>query len=166
MDNLDRDIREAQRLGYGVHYGRYKADHPHTREDPLDVARPMKLRTCKQCGKEYAYDRTNGLGYFCSKACKNAHYAKANAEAQRRCRLRLEEKACPVCEKSFKPGHRDQIYCGRNCAARAKNRLAGTMYTCAGCGKPFKPKAKTNKYCSLTCYNRTRGVKILCETEE
>ena len=32
MDNLDKDIRMAEKLGYGVHYGAFKADYPNTKE--------------------------------------------------------------------------------------------------------------------------------------
>lgn len=151
MDNLDRDIREAKRLGYGVHYGRYKADYPHTREVPLDVARPVKLRNCKKCGKEYAYDHTNGLGYFCSESCKKQHYEKINSEAQRRYRSRLESQTCGFCGNIFKPSRNGQRYCCASCAARSKGKLNDVLYTCAKCGKQFKPKVKTRKYCSVAC---------------
>lgn len=55
MSNLDHDIREAARLGYGVHYGDYMADRmagsihvppvPEEDEGPLDNA-----RQCSECG--------------------------------------------------------------------------------------------------------------------
>lgn len=30
MSNLDRDLAEMRRLGYGTNYGKYKLDHPNT----------------------------------------------------------------------------------------------------------------------------------------
>ena len=30
-DNIDLDVRRAELLGYGIHYGRYKADYPNTK---------------------------------------------------------------------------------------------------------------------------------------
>ncbi len=47
MDNLDRDVREARRLGYGVRYGRYKADHPHTKPDPNAQVEEPEIRKCR-----------------------------------------------------------------------------------------------------------------------
>ena len=32
MDNLDKDITLARKLGYGAQYGKFKADYPNTRE--------------------------------------------------------------------------------------------------------------------------------------
>ena len=32
LDNIDLDMIAADRLGYGVQYGRFKADHPFTKE--------------------------------------------------------------------------------------------------------------------------------------
>lgn len=28
LDNIEKDVIAAMELGYGVHYGHYKADHP------------------------------------------------------------------------------------------------------------------------------------------
>ena len=36
-DNLELDSRMAMDLGYGVHYGRFKADHPHTMDAPVKI---------------------------------------------------------------------------------------------------------------------------------
>lgn len=46
LDNLERDVVAAMRLGYGVHYGAYKADHPHTRDcSPIEEqSRPWRQR--------------------------------------------------------------------------------------------------------------------------
>lgn len=75
MDNLERDSAEALRPGYGVHYGRYKADHPHTREgtEPSEsVTLPNDTIPCRYCGKLFAAEES---GYtknarFCSEDCR------------------------------------------------------------------------------------------------
>ena len=40
-DNLDLDVRRAQLLGYGIHYGRYKADHPNTKQYETEPPEPQ-----------------------------------------------------------------------------------------------------------------------------
>ena len=79
LDNLDRDVIRAERLGYGCHYGRYKADHPHTRVEDAHPAPiievqelPNTLKPCKFCGKMFDPE---DLGYtkarmFCSDECQ------------------------------------------------------------------------------------------------
>lgn len=126
----------------------------------------LKKRRCRRCNKDFVFDKLNSFGYFCSAECRKAHCNEKNLEDQRRHRARLEVKNCSVCGASFAPCYKKQVFCGRSCAARSKNKLAGVVFTCAGCGNSFKPKAKTNKYCSLACFNKARGVKILCDTEE
>lgn len=50
MDNLTRDVLAAERLGYGCHYGNYKADHPHTAELVCEPDDSTVLMACAECG--------------------------------------------------------------------------------------------------------------------
>ena len=164
MDNLDRDIREAQRLGYGVHYGMYKADHPHTRDIPMDVAvAPPKQKSaeaavapkiCRHCGKEFYV--TRNLRSFCSESCKRLHSSQLAVERTQRKLQKKAQRTCKLCGKAFVPAVKTQVYCGRSCAGKAKGKLFGVVYKCAGCGKEFKPRTVSQKYCGLTCFNRNR----------
>lgn len=84
MSNLDRDIREALRLGYGVRYGKYKADHPHgtapEQEDARpDNARPDNARQCKECDCVFVPHRHNQL-YCCGECARR----RAARDAKRR----------------------------------------------------------------------------------
>lgn len=78
MSNLDHDIREAARLGYGVHYGRYKADHPHAAQDQ-DDGQPEKTAKCAECGSLFVPKKVNQL--YCCTACKSR---RSNRDAYRR----------------------------------------------------------------------------------
>ena len=70
MTNLDRDIRMAEKLGYGVRYGLYKADHPHTKDIEVDV-RIAAPRKCQNCGAVFYTEIKNKK--YCSTHCqKNA----------------------------------------------------------------------------------------------
>lgn len=71
MDNLDKDVAMAMKLGYGVHYGRYKADYPHTREkEPEVILDESKFGTCLNCGRRFS---KVGRGYrkvYCDDVCR------------------------------------------------------------------------------------------------
>ena len=84
MDRLTRDVLEAERLGYGVHYGHYKADHPHTGDPGPRKIDPGSVECiCTQCGKKYTKPR-NSARHFCSNECRfnhaRAEVAKKRAE--------------------------------------------------------------------------------------
>lgn len=87
-DNLDLDVIDALRLGYGVQYGRFKADHPFTKDaneerlaamkkgktKPSTPKKPKRPRfknytlVCKTCGKKFI--APNNSRSYCSPTCK------------------------------------------------------------------------------------------------
>ena len=75
-DNLDLDVHRAQLLGYGIHYGRYKADHPNTKQyDPV-TTEPQdgsKHRVCPVCGNRFPIGKRQGCRRFCSDECYREH---------------------------------------------------------------------------------------------
>lgn len=121
-DNLDRDVAAAMRLGYGVHYGRYKADHPHT---DMEVSAPKPEKEldyepehifnvpCALCGREFI--RTHNGMKYCSDECR-----------QEAARLRYKQtyqprvRVCPICGTSITGC--GQRYCSIECRAEAKRR--------------------------------------------
>lgn len=125
MDNIEKDVAAALRLGYGVWYGRYKVDYPNTADhsvdavpDPLDDEPP---RYCRNCGKMFA--PRDGHQVFCTEECRLE---------RRRIRERMKRSAaekhpvgevhCPICGKVAPKMTIKQIYCGKSCAAVARNR--------------------------------------------
>lgn len=78
LDNIDLDMIDADRLGYGVHYGHFKMDHPFTKE--ANESRLKKKQTtqtksrmeyvfnCPTCGKEFT--TPNKARRYCSDLCK------------------------------------------------------------------------------------------------
>lgn len=76
-DNLTLDVMDAQRMGYGVHYGHFKADHPNTaaaNEARLEQKKkkvstwPIYDRICCTCGRQFQTDHKQRI--YCSDKCK------------------------------------------------------------------------------------------------
>lgn len=67
LDNIEKDVIAAMKLGYGVHYGNYKADHPHTATETAcvepAVVEPM---VCERCGQRFFMKRF-GQKYCCTR---------------------------------------------------------------------------------------------------
>ena len=91
-DNITRDVMAAERLGYGCHYGRYKADHPHTKEDyeEFAAARDAKAgagmqKACAECGSIFHAKCERNI--YCCKEC-----AKRVANRRRSERMKGREK--------------------------------------------------------------------------
>lgn len=85
-DNLTRDMREAKRLGYGVHYGKYKADHPHTKEPEPPKTDPGKIiTTCPCCGEQFVQTTPRPKKYCSEYCCRvyNNRKVKERREAEK-----------------------------------------------------------------------------------
>lgn len=75
-DNLDLDVRRAQLLGYGIHYGRYKSDHPNTKQyDPetTESQEESEFRVCPVCGNRFKIGKHQGCRRYCSDECYKEH---------------------------------------------------------------------------------------------
>lgn len=94
MDNLDLDVRDALSLGYGCHYGDFKADHPHTAEANEDrltkakkkpKARPVYEVYCAGCGQKFT--TTNKRQRYHDDACKvrrdTAYYNRKRSKTKK-----------------------------------------------------------------------------------
>lgn len=78
-DNLDPDVRRAELLGYGIHYGRYKADYPNTKGmDPeQEDSDGIPHRVCAECGKHFLVGRVQGHRRYCTDECYRNNARKA-----------------------------------------------------------------------------------------
>lgn len=126
MSNLDRDLAEMRRLGYGTNYGKYKLDHPNTQsellqkpsEDSTWKREPKQSGTephdliCKCCGIAFTSDRAGRK--YCSTAC-------CRRAAKRLRYQRVRESAVPV------------------------------IVRCIECGTEFEKTPTHLKYCSSEC---------------
>ena len=156
---LDYDIQQAEALGYGPHYGDYKADHPDTRaeyEAMLDRAPRDKVttgnyaRTCEACGEVF-YTTKRSVRKYCSPECEY----KVKRARDEKYRTVGKEAICPNCGTSFY-SVRGKIYCSPECKLKAKtNRDAAKRVPifkdCECCGKTFRSKYGA-KFCGTECF--------------
>ena len=118
MDRIEYDVMEAERLGYGIHYGHYKADHPISDWTPEIANRPKPIppRKCKECETEFIPDRPNM--WYCCDDCRNRRNARLGYQKRKkRKHFPKGQAVCPVCGSDF---YRKHIYtetCSRTCAA-------------------------------------------------
>lgn len=116
IDNLEMDTKRALDLGYGVQYGRFKADYPHTMDEP--IIREEDMGNCQWCG-ELFYKRRKDLK-FCCDACrlKYRHANKRNGDTRNQKRVKI--KNCLICGKPVRG--KMMHYCSIECSAEANRR--------------------------------------------
>ena len=131
MDNLARDVALAEKLGYGCHYGRFKAVYPNTMDKSIEeilgsgkakrakakttAAAMPETRKCKGCGREMLAGPYHKL--YCDEDCKRYHYEKRKRE--RRKDAIAAGKICVKCGKPVISG-RHYKYCSDKCCEEAQ----------------------------------------------
>lgn len=125
MSNLDRDLAEARKLGYGVWYGRYKADHPSAPEVMApEVQLPCEedpaYGCCPVCGKRFK--KFSRMHRYCSGECKEVANRRRTAAKYHANAPVIHQQECPHCAKVFLPSHRRQKYCCSDCRLDAERQ--------------------------------------------
>lgn len=115
LDNIEKDSKMALELGYGVHYGNYKADYPNTAE-PEQVYEEYHRypeRVCEYCGSAFWPNRPDQK--YCQEECR--HKAnKLNAVKRPEMNRQL---FCDYCGREITQRHKRKYCCGE--CARAAN---------------------------------------------
>ena len=117
MDNIEKDVAAALKLGYGVHYGRYKVDYPFTANHSV-VKEPEEKRTCKLCGIEFIPHRSDQR--YCSEECRVKWNGQRKKPQKKGPYLECGQTKCPMCGKEFVRTivDRRKVFCGRSCSAK------------------------------------------------
>lgn len=95
QDNLDLDVIDALAQGYGCQYGRFKADHPFTKD-----ANEARL------------------------AAKKKKPAEPKPPRPPRPRFRNYTKVCKCCGITFTATNKGRVYCSSTCRSKASNERA------------------------------------------
>lgn len=81
MTNLDRDLIQCEKDGFGCHYGKWKAT-----QEPINI-NSEKRKICKCCGKPFTpHKQKNQL--YCDINCQREMYK----ETRRQCMQELRKK--------------------------------------------------------------------------
>jgi hypothetical protein len=130
MDNIDRIMKEADRLGFGVSYGKYRAAYPNGSGDVL--VRPVEpepaekpSRICKRCGRTFV--AAHGSQAYCSQECRHAAIIErqdAWYKRKKRKEKRLLTISCAECGADFRAVRETQKYCCPECAKEGKRESA------------------------------------------
>ena len=103
--------------------------------------------TCRICGKEFRYQKTQYSGQYCSRKCKHVGHRKPDAWV---------EKTCDACGKQFKArtcSCGNKRYCSRKCARIAPHQVEKK---CLICGTSFfvnYARADKAVACSRDCHH-------------
>lgn len=114
MDNLSRDAMAAMRAGQT--YGKWKAEHPHTKDAPpapVPVEEFHRTKECCNCGKKFPlYDRASNVKY-CSDECKKEAAKRRYMEREG---AKPVTRICVVCGKEYQADRRNKGTCSPECA--------------------------------------------------
>lgn len=97
LTQLDRDMIECEKAGFGVHYGAWKAA-----QKPVPIIKkadaiPEGWRVCIGCRKLFKRTTPNSRQIYCDVTCQKEHYKiqhkqeKALRESERRIKNRRAE---------------------------------------------------------------------------
>lgn len=115
-DNLDLDSRRALELGFGVHYGDYKAVYPHTREMP-EPEKEVPMESCLECGTLFPATRRGRK--FCSDNCRVRYRKYTNAPPDPN-KVRLS--SCAICGGKI-TNRKMRRYCCAVCAEMGRLKV-------------------------------------------
>lgn len=127
QDHLEYDVIQAEALGYGCHYGAYKADHPETLEkfeaetgvvQVKKVDTDRKERKCPQCGATFYTKGLAGYKIYCCDECRQ----QASAERERE-RAKVQKGICQWCGGQL-PNRSRTTCCCPECYGAAKRAKA------------------------------------------
>ena len=122
MDNIDRAMKEADRLGFGVSYGKYQAachaGHVEALPSPPKPKAPEKPSiNCRHCEKPFVRSYANRV--YCSPECKYAAKLVKQAAWDKNKGRRKKKQlilVCAECGADFKALRSSQKYCCKECA--------------------------------------------------
>jgi predicted nucleic acid-binding Zn ribbon protein len=139
MDNIDRIMKEADRLGFGVSYGKYRAAYPNGSGDVYPTAPKKKppdrpSASCRYCGK--AFVQSHASQAYCSEECREVVFR----DRQRRISTRKSKvpkvAMCAICGADFKPKTSAAKYCCRECAIEGRRKADAAWHAAHKKGSP------------------------------
>lgn len=131
MDNIDRIMKEADRLGFGCSYGKYRAAYPDGGADVTPTAPKPKPEgkppgTCKLCGKTFVRRHANAL--YCSAECKIEAEKKRQRDWYGKKADIPSVAVCVICGADFKPKSVRSKCCSPKCSEANKRKASSRWW--------------------------------------
>ena len=106
-------------------------------------------RKCKNCGKEFEVNSTNGMKQYCSKHCCDIF--NNNKRLKKPPKKEKVLRKCKTCGKEFYVGTHNYFYCSEECRNPKPIKKEAEIIECPVCHKQFEKKNYKNTYCSEEC---------------
>ena len=135
MDALDLAMREAERLGIGVSYGKYKAAYPNGSGHVLPKPNrsripPKKTIACRRCGVQFV--PIQGSQKYCGAECKAMSVTERARRDYRKAHGVVKSEnpvtSCAICGSDFAPGDLRMKYCSEECKREAIRKSQAAFY--------------------------------------
>lgn len=97
-------------------------------------------RSCILCGEAIPAER-RADALYCKSACRERH-------CNPRKRLAIT-RACPHCGDNFRPSHKVQAHCSRECRTAALREAA--KRPCEWCGNIYRAPSSRARFCCMSC---------------
>jgi predicted nucleic acid-binding Zn ribbon protein len=127
MDNIDRIMKEADRLGFGCSYGKYRVAYPDSIEDAGAAAPkipPKPEKNCKCCGASFVPNHANQV--YCSPECKDkiqvGRIRKSEQKRKGEAKRTAPKKFCKTCGSDIPISSQRRSYCCDECAAEGSRK--------------------------------------------
>lgn len=133
MDNIDRIMKEAERLGFGVSYGKYRAAYPNGCKEVLPAAPARKApekksKTCKHCEKSFVPKHYSQC--YCSIECadqsqqerQQKYYVDQKTKAHQASPLKF----CKECGVTIPADSMKKTYCCAECAREGRRKVSAS----------------------------------------
>lgn len=128
MDNIDRIMKEADRLGFGCSYGKYRAAYPNGSADVLPTAKQAssgkKTAACRRCGKMFVV--RHGNQSYCSDECAYEVLIERQREYPKARPKYPQKRSCSICGSDFMAVRSNNLYCSKDCAREGNRRKSAS----------------------------------------
>lgn len=125
MDKIDKIMRQAEKAGFGVSYGKFMAARRTDQTETKAEAPKHPPRICPECQMEFIPNRSDQK--YCADPCRISHHKREQRRKRQREQYHAKPKLpigpaiCPNCGKEFYRNTTTKMFCSMTCAALVRN---------------------------------------------
>lgn len=125
MDKIDKIMRQAEKAGFGVSYGKFMAAQRTAPPETEAAVQKHPPKICRECEMEFIPNRSDQR--YCSDTCRIRHHKREQNRRRQQEQYYAKPKfpigpaTCQRCGKEFYRGKTTQTFCSMSCAALTRN---------------------------------------------